>query len=109
MNITEMNHPSKSNVRWLIVACGTCLFALRAAPSCAEQYAGALPWDHTLHAIQDMLVGPVAHAAIALNFALSAILYVIGNHQRAGRLLAGGLAACAALIAVHLLAYLSLF
>ncbi len=78
------------------------------APSCTEQYAGALPRDHTLYAIQDMLVSPVAHAAIALNFALSAILYAIGNHQRAGRLLTR-LAACAALIAVHLLAYLSLF
>jgi type IV secretory pathway VirB2 component (pilin) len=98
---------SKTNVRWLIAACAAGLFALRAEPSWGAQCAGALPWDQTLGAIQDILVGPVAHAAIALNFTLSAILYAIGSERRAGRLLAGGLAACAALIAVNLLTYLS--
>jgi type IV secretory pathway VirB2 component (pilin) len=95
------------NVRWLIAACAAALFALRAEPSRAAQYAGALPWDQTLGAIQDILVGPMAHAVITLNFAFSAILYVIGSERRAGRMLAAGLAACAALIAVHLLTYLS--
>ncbi len=99
----------KSNVRWLIAACAAALFALRAEPSWAAQYAGAMPWDQTLGAIQGILVGPVAHAAIALNFALSAILYAIGSYPRAGRLLAGGVAAWAALIAVHLLTYLAPF
>ena len=93
----------KSIISWLIAACPAAAFALRAEPACAAQYAGALPWDQTLGAIQDILVGPVAHAAIALNFTFSAILYAIGSHKRAGRLLAGGLAACAALIAVDLL------
>ena len=97
----------KSNVRWLIAACAGALFALRAEPSPAAQYAGTLPWDQTLGAIQDILVGPVAHAVITLNFAFSAILYVMGSHRRAGRLLAGGLAAGAALIAVHFLTFLS--
>ena len=69
----------KSNVRWLIAACAAALFALRAEPSWAAQYAGALPWDRTLGAIQDILVGPVAHAVITLNFALSAILYAVGS------------------------------
>jgi type IV secretory pathway VirB2 component (pilin) len=99
----------KSNVRWLIAGCAAAIFALRAEPSPAAQYAGALPWDQTLGAIQDILVGPVAHAVITLNFAFSAILYAIGSHQRAGRLLARGLATCAALIAVHLLIFLSPF
>ncbi len=99
----------KSNGRWLIATCTGALFALQAGPSWAAQYAGALPWDQTLGAIQDILVGPVAHAVITLNFALSAILYAVGSYQRAGRLLAGGLAACAALIAVHLLTFLSPF
>src|SRR5271166_2780994 len=90
----------KSNVRWLIAACAAAIFALRAEPSWAVQYADALPWDQTLGAIQDILVGPVAHAVITLNFTLSAILYAIGSERRAGRLLAGGLAAGAALIAV---------
>ncbi|MGA7872026.1 MAG: TrbC/VirB2 family protein [Candidatus Binatus sp.] len=99
----------KSSIRWLIAACAAALFALRAEPSWAAQYAGALPWDQTLGAIQDILVGPLAHAVITLNFAFSAILYAVGSHQRAGRLLAGGLAAGAALIAVHLLTFLSPF
>ena len=109
MTPTAVKQAPKSNVRWLIAACAAALFALRAEPSWAAQYAGALPWDQTLGAIQDILVGPVAHAVITLNFALSAILYAIGSHRRAGRLLAGGLAACAALIAVHLLTFLSPF
>ena len=97
------------NVRWLIAACAAALFALRAEPSWAAQYAGALPWDQTLGAIQDILVGPVAHAVITLNFTFSAILYAVGCHQRAGRLMAGGLATSAALIVVYLLTYLSPF
>ncbi|MGA7869813.1 MAG: hypothetical protein WCA22_02840 [Candidatus Binatus sp.] len=104
-----VNQAPKSNVRWLIAACTAALFALRAGPSPAAQYAGALPWDQTLGALQDILVGPVAHTVIALNFVFSAILYAVGSHQRAGHLLAGGLAACAALIAVHLLIFLSPF
>jgi len=99
----------KSNARWLIAACAAALFSLRTQPLWAAQYAGTLPWDRTLGALRDILVGPVAHAVIALNLTLSAILYAVGSHQRAGRLLAGGLAACAALIAVHLLTYLSPF
>jgi len=96
----------KSNLRWLIAACAAALFALGAEPSPAAQYAGALPWDQTLGAIQEILVGPVAHAVITLNLAFSAILYAVGSHQRAGRLLAGGLAAYTALTAVHLLTFL---
>lgn len=96
----------KSNVRWLVAVCAAAVLALRAEPSWATQYAGALPWDQTLCAIQDMLVGPVAHAAIALNFALSAILYAIGSQQRAGRLLAGGLVAFAALMSVQFMTFL---
>jgi type IV secretory pathway VirB2 component (pilin) len=100
----------KSNLRWFIAGCAAAaLVALRAKPSWTAQYAAALPWDQTLGAIQNILVGPVAHAVIVLNFTFSAILYAIGSHQRAGRLLAGGLAACAALIAVHLLTFLSPF
>jgi type IV secretory pathway VirB2 component (pilin) len=109
MTQTAIKQAPKPNVRWLIAACAAALFALRAEPSWAAQYASALPWDQTLGALQDILVGPVAHAVIALNFTLSAILYAIGSHQRAGRLLAGGLAAYAALIAVHLLTFLSPF
>ena len=99
----------RSNVRWLIAACAAALSTLRAEPSWAARYAGPLPWDQTLVAIRDILVGPVAHAVVALNFTLSAILYAVGSYRRAGRLLAGGLAAGATLIAVHLLTFLSPF
>jgi len=109
MTPTALEQAPKSNVRWLIAACAAALFALRAEPSSAAPYTGALPWDQTLGAIQDILVGPVARAAIVLNFTLSAILYAIGSHRQAGRMLAGGLATCAALIAVHLLTFLSPF
>jgi type IV secretory pathway VirB2 component (pilin) len=99
----------KSHFRWLVAAGAAALFALRAQPSLAAQYAGAMPWDQTLGALQDILVGPVAHAVITLNFTSAAILYAVGSEQQGGRLLAGGLAVCAALIAVHFLTYLSLF
>jgi type IV secretory pathway VirB2 component (pilin) len=98
----------KSNVRWLTAACTAALFALRPERSWAAQYA-AVPWDQTLGAIQDILVGPVAHAVITLNFVFAAILYAVGSEQQAGRLLAGGLAVGAALIVVHLLTFLSPF
>jgi type IV secretory pathway VirB2 component (pilin) len=107
MTPTTVEQMPKSNLGWLIAASAATLYALRAEPACATQYAGALPWDQTLGTMQDILIGPVAHAAIALNFTLSAILYAIGSHRQAGRLLAGGLAACAALIAVNLLTFLS--
>jgi len=106
MTPTAVKQVPKSNVRWLIAACAAALFALRAAPSWAAQYADVLPWDQTLGAIQDILIGPVAHAAIALNFAMSAILYAIGSHRRAARLLAGGFVAFAALMAVQFMTFL---
>ena len=106
---TAIKQASKSNVRWLIAASAAALFALRAEPSWAAQYAGALPWDRTLGALQDILVGPVVHTVVALNFTLSAILYAVGSERQAGRLLAGALTACGALIVVHLLTYLSPF
>ena len=106
---TAMQQAPKSNFRWLIAACASAFFALRAQPSSAAQYTDALPWDQTLGAIQDILVGPVAHAVIALNFTLSAILYAVGSERQAGRLLAGGLAACAALIVVRLQTFLAPF
>ena len=99
----------KSNFRWLIAACAAALFALRAEPSSAAQYADALPWDQTLDALEDILVGPVAHTVITVNFVFSAILYAVGSERQALRLLGGGLAVCAALIVVHLLTLLSPF
>ena len=106
---TAIKQASKSDVRWLIAACAAALFALQAQPSWAAQYADALPSDQTLSTMQDVLVGPVAHAVITLNFVFAAILYAVGSERQAGRLLAGGLATCAALIVVHLLTLLAPF
>jgi len=92
----------------LIVSMITALF-VAGSPCFAATSAGALPWDQTLSALQDILLGPLAHAGIVLNFACSAILYALGNRQFAGRLLAGGFAGSAALIAVRFLTYLFSF
>ncbi len=109
MIVIAVKQEPKSNARRLTAACAAALFVLRPEPSSAAQYAGVLPWDQTLGAIQDILVGPVAHTVITLNFVLAAILYAVGSERQAGRLLAGGLAVCAALIVVHLLTLLAPF
>ena len=83
---------------------GTIMFAF--VPGSCWAASGPLPWDQALSALQDILVGPVAHAAIVLNFACSAILFALGSRQFAGRLLSGGFASCVALIAVRFLTYL---
>ena len=90
----------------LLIVSMTAALLLQGRPCFAATSAGALPWDQTLTALQDILLGPLAHAAIVLNFACSAILYALGSRQFAGRLLAGGFAGCAALIAVRFLSYL---
>lgn len=90
---------------FLIVNMAATLLVL-CRPCFAGDSAGALPWDQTLAASQNILLGSVAHAAIVLNFACSAILHAFGSRQFAGRLLAGGFACCAALIVVRFLTYL---
>ena len=90
----------------LLIISMTAALLLQGRLCFAATSAGALPWDQTLTALQDILLGPLAHAAIVLNFACSAILYALGNRQFAGRLLAGAFASSAALIAVRFLTYL---
>jgi|SRR5208282_3728169 len=90
----------------LLIVSMTAALLLQGRPCFAVASAGALPWDQTLTAWQDIIAGPVAHAAIVLNFAGSAVLYALGSRELAGRLLAGGFASCAALIAVRFLSYL---
>jgi hypothetical protein len=66
MTPTAIKQAPRSNIRWLTAA----LFVFRAEPSLATPYAGALPCQ-TLGALQDMLIGPVAHVVITLNLAFS--------------------------------------
>jgi type IV secretory pathway VirB2 component (pilin) len=66
--------------------------------------AGELPWDQTLLALQNILVGPLAQAAIALAFVGAGILYALGGHDKqAGRLAASGIGGCLALSVIRLL------
>ena len=88
--------------KWLIICGAGCLAALR--PSACWATTGALPWDQTLVILQDILVGPVAHAAIALAFIGAGLLYAVGGYDKqAGRLAASGIGGCLALSAIRLL------
>jgi hypothetical protein len=56
--------------------------------------------------MQDMLVDPVAQAAIALAFSGALILYALAGHNKqAGRLVGSGIGGCIALAIIHLLNY----
>jgi len=66
-------------------------------------------WDQTLIALQNMLVGTVAPAAIGFAFTGAVVLYALGgHHEQAGRLFGSGLGGCIALAIVHLLNYVAL-
>ncbi len=87
---------------FVILAAATALsFPLRCQAATA-----ALPWDRTLTAMQDMLIGTVAPAAIGLAFSGAGILYALGGYDKeAGRLFGSGVGGCVALVIVHLLNY----
>jgi type IV secretory pathway VirB2 component (pilin) len=91
--------------KWLIICGASCLAAFR--PSACWATTGALPWDQTLVTLQDILVGPVAHAAIALAFVGAGLLYAVGGYDKqAGRLAASGIGGCLALSAIRLLNFI---
>ena len=90
----------------LLIVSMTTTLLLQGSPCLAATGAGALPWDQTLTALQDILIGPVAHAAIALAFVAAGILYALGGHDvQARRLASSGIGGCVALNVVHLLNY----
>jgi type IV secretory pathway VirB2 component (pilin) len=67
----------------------------------------SMPWDPTLFALQEVLMGYLAPAAIALAFSSAVILYALGGHDKdAGRLAGSGIGGCIALAIVYLLNYL---
>ena len=91
------------------------LFALTATTAlslpvpCQAATTGPMPWDQTLAALQDLLIGSVAPAAIVLAFVSAGILYMLGGHDRqAGRLVGSGIGGCIALAVVKLLNYVLL-
>ena len=75
-------------------------------PAPCQAATAALPWDQTLIALQDALIGIVAPAAIGLAFGGAVILYALGGHDKdAGRLVGSGIGGCIALAVVYLLNY----
>jgi hypothetical protein len=75
-------------------------------PCSADPYAAALPWDGGPIAMQNMLIGTVASAAIVLAFSAAVILYALGGRdEQAGRLFGSALGGCISLVVVHLLNY----
>jgi len=88
----------------------SCLAAspLVLSPATSHAAAAPLPWDQTLLALQNMLVGTVAPAAIGFAFAGSVLLYALGGRdEQAGRLLGSAIGGLIALAIVHLLNYLA--
>ncbi len=75
-------------------------------PLAMQAATAALPWDRTLTATQDMLIGTVTPAAIGLAFSGAGILYTLGGYDiEAGRLFGSGVGGCVAPVIVHLLNY----
>jgi type IV secretory pathway VirB2 component (pilin) len=73
-------------------------------PTPSRAAADELPWDQTLLALQNILIGPVAHAAIGLAFVVAGFLYAVGGYDKqAARLAASGISGCLALGAIRLL------
>jgi type IV secretory pathway VirB2 component (pilin) len=66
----------------------------------------AFPWDAPLEALQQTLVGPVAHSLIAMSFIGAIFAYAIaGDSQVARRLARAGLGVSVALSVLGLMNY----
>ena len=75
----------------------------RSFPLRCQAATAALPWDRTVTAMQDMLIGTVA-PAIGLAFTGAGILYTLGGYDKeAGRLFGSVVGGRVALVIVHLL------
>lgn len=98
----ERTNESRRTTYRLPFGFGLATILLFPAPCWAA--ADGLPWDQTLTALQDILIGPVVHAVIALAFIGAGFLYAVGGYDRqAGRLAASGIGGCLALGATRLL------
>ncbi len=99
------NDLRKPAYKFLISPVAASLLFLR--PATCHAAVALLPWDHTLLALQDMLISTVAPAAIGLAFTGAAILHALGGHDKqAGRLFGAGIGGCFALAVVYLLNYI---
>ena len=101
------NDSRKARYQSLILGLANSLLLLQ--PTSCDAAVASLPWDHTLVALQDMLITTLAPAAIGLAFTGAAILYALGGHdEQAGRLFGAGIGGCLALAVVYLLNYVLL-
>ena len=92
--------------RFLIAATAAAAVALQPASSWAAT-AAELPWDRPLEALQQTLIGPVAHALIAMSFLGTVFAYAIaGDSEIARRLAKAGVGVGAALVLLRLMNYL---
>ena len=93
-----------TTARRLFVTLATATTLSLPAPCCAAT--GALPWDYTLIASQNVLISYIGPAAIGLALSGSIVLYALGGRdEQAGRLFGSALGGCIALVVVYLLSY----
>jgi len=101
-----MKRASKRIHRFLATAVAVTTAALQPASSWATPGA-AFPWDAPLEALQQTLVGPVAHSLIAMSFIGAIFAYAIaGDSEIARRFAKAGLGVSVALGVLRLMNYL---
>ena len=101
-----MHHSTQRRTASFLTAIMLAAPLLFAGPCWADPYAGALPWDQTLIALQDTLITYIATAAIGFAFSAAIVLYALGGRgEQAGRLVGSALGGCIALAVVKLLNY----
>lgn len=92
--------------RFLIAATAVAAVALQPASSWAAT-AAEFPWDESLGALQQALIGPVAHTLIGVSFVGAVFVYAIaGDSEIARRLAKAGLGVSVALGVLRLMNYL---
>ncbi len=93
-----------------------CFFAFAAtvaaavcAPShCWSAEQAVLPWDYTLHTIQNFVAGPLAHFVIVVSGICAVLGFALaGDNELVRRFAKAVIGTAAALLAVQLLNYLA--
>jgi type IV secretory pathway VirB2 component (pilin) len=102
-----MNPLSNATPHFLMAFSGSATILL-APGRCWAADPPLLPWDCTLTAIQNFVVGPVAHAVIVISGIVALLVFALGGDSELARRFARAVVGTAvALIAVQLLNYLA--
>ena len=80
---TIKNGSQKPAYKFLVSRVAAWLLLLQ--PATCHAAVAALPWDHALFVLQDMLISTVAPAAIGLAVSGAAILYALGGRRQGSR------------------------